>query len=103
MKKVFKSFRQDKSANIQMIGMVIGIFVTLLISVLVLYNILGAMDYSEIDNRLDTSLSDGNTQDAENASVALMSQSETFFTIAPIIGIVIVAVVILSYVGRIGG
>lgn len=98
MRKILK----NKEADVRMIGMVVGLFITLLIAVLVLYNVVGSINYTDVDNKLDTALGDGNTQDTENASNALLTQSETFFTIAPIIGIVIVAVVILSYVGRIG-
>ena len=100
-----KKFLKDENANIQMIGTVVGIFVTLIIAVLVLYNVLGSIDYSTVDDNLADQLTNDGVNDeayAENASVALMDQSNTFFTIAPIIGVVVVAVIILGYVSRIG-
>jgi hypothetical protein len=39
---------------------------------------------------------------SNNATNGINSQAGTFFTIAPIIGIVIVAVVVIGYVQRIG-
>ena len=101
-----KKFLENEEANIKMIGTVVAIFVTLIISVLVLYNIVGSIDYTTVDDNLAAQLTDdgvNNEAYAENASNALLSQSETFYTIAPIIGIVIVAVIILGYVTRIGG
>ena len=89
-----------------MIGMVIGIFVTLIIGVLVLYNVVGSIDYSSVDTNIRNKLTadePNNEAYTENASNDLLGQSETFFTIAPIIGIVVVAVIILGYVGSIGG
>ena len=100
-----RKFLKNKEADVRMIGMVIGIFVTLIIGVLVLYNVVGSINYSGVDDNIQVMLTaDGPNSEAytENASNSLLGQSETFFTIAPIIGIVVVAVVILAYVGRIG-
>lgn len=90
-----RSLRNDNSANVKTIGMVIGIFVTLLITVLVFYNIAASIDTTTID----ASLTGTPSADALDDT---MDQAATFFTIAPLVGIVIVAVVILGYVGRIG-
>jgi len=84
----------ENEANVQMIGGVVGILVTLIIAVLVFYNIAASIDYTGADAVLPGS-------PAENATIDTMDQAATFFTIAPIIAIVVVAVVILQYVGKI--
>jgi len=91
-----KEFLRNDSADVKMIGVVIGILVTLIVAVLVFYNIAGSIDTADIDAKLTGT-------PAENATQATMDQAGTFFSIAPIIAIVIVAVVILGYVSRIGG
>ena len=88
------SLRKDDKANVQMIGAVVGIFVTLIIAVLVFYNIAGSIDTTTIDAGLTGT-------PAANATDDTLDQAATFFQIAPIIGIVVVAVVILNYVGKI--
>lgn len=77
-----------------MIGGVVGILVTLIIAVLVFYNIAGSIDTTTIDASLSGT-------PAANATDDTLDQAATFFTIAPIIAIVVVAVVILKYVGQI--
>ena len=89
-----KKLLKDDDANTQMIGAVVGILVTLIIAVLVFYNIASSIDVSSLD-------ADFNGTPAQNATEATLDQAGTFFTIAPIIAIVIVAVVILGYVSRI--
>jgi len=89
-----KSFLKDEDADARMIGGVVGILVTLIIAVLVFYNIAGSIDATTIDADLTGT-------PAANATEATLDQAATFFTIAPIIAIVVVAVVILKYVGQI--
>ena len=101
-----KSLRADDNADVKMIGGVVGILVTLMISILVFYNIAASIDSSSVDTDLQqTGLAGGaathNYTYAANATSDILDQSITFFTIAPIIAIVIVAVVILKYVGQI--
>jgi len=101
-----KSLRADDNADVKMIGGVVGILVTLMISILVFYNIAASIDSSSVDTDLQqTGLAGGaathNYTYAANATSDILDQSITFFTIAPIIAIVIVAVVILRYVGQI--
>jgi len=79
-----------------MIGAVVGIFITLIIAVLVFYNIAGSIDATTVDASLTGT-------PAQNATDDTLDQAATFFQIAPIIGIVVVAVVILGYVNKIGG
>ena len=90
-----KSLLKNDEADVKMVGAVVGILVTLIIAVLVFYNIAGSIDTTTIDASLTGT-------PAKNATDDTLDQAATFFQIAPIIAIVVVAVVILSYVGRIG-
>ena len=92
MRKLFGKNR----AQMGMVGAAIGLFITLIIAVLIYYNIAGSINTTTIDANLPGT-------PAANATTATNSQAATFFTIAPIIGIVIVAVVVIGYVQRIGG
>lgn len=92
MRKLFG----NKLAQMGMVGAAIGLFITLIISVLIYYNIAASVDTTTIDAKLPGS-------PAANATTATNNQAATFYTIAPIVGIVIVAVVVIGYVQRIGG
>ena len=92
-----KPILKDDKADVRMIGGVVGILVTLIIAVLVFYNIAGSIDTSTIDAEFDPTAA----TPSQNATDATLNQADTFFTIAPIIAIVVVAVVILKYVGQI--
>jgi O-antigen/teichoic acid export membrane protein len=78
-----------------MIGAAVGLFITLAIVVLIYYNVMASLDTTSIDAKLPGT-------PAANATGYINSQAATFFTIAPILGIVIVAVVVISYVKQIG-
>ena len=93
--KLVKPFLKDEEADAKMVGAVVGILVTIIIAVLVFYNIAGSINASTIDSDLTGT-------PAQNATDDTLDQAATFFQIAPIIAIVIVAVVILGYVSRIG-
>jgi len=88
---------KDEQADVKMIGMVVGILVTLIIAVLVFYNIAGSIDTTTVD----ANFGGVNTTPSANATDDTLDQTATFFSIAPIIAIVIVAVVILGYVSKI--
>ncbi len=62
---------------------------------LIYYNIVASIDTTSIDAKLPGT-------PAANATAQINSQAQTFFAIAPIVGIVIVAVVVISYVQCIG-
>ena len=105
-----RKFLKNEHADIKMIGMVIGLLVTLLIAIMVIYNIAGSLDPEALDAKSFGRTSTGGTTagneqmnqtPAGNSTTPILDQSATFFTIAPIIAIVVVAVVILSYVGKI--
>ena len=101
--------KMDDQGNVQMVGMVVGVLVTLIIAVLVFYNVSSAIDHSDIDDNIQENvygftgndLVNDNVTYAGNSTDDIMDQAATFFTIAPIIAIVIVAVIILKYVGDI--
>jgi len=90
---------KNEDADVKMIGAVVGILITIIIAVLVFYNIAGSIDTTTIDDNIGGA----KTNYSQNATSDIMDQSATFFQIAPIIAIVVVAVVILGYVNRIGG
>jgi O-antigen/teichoic acid export membrane protein len=93
--ELIKKLKQDDKGQMSFIGAAVGLLITLAIVVLIFYNIVGSLDTTSIDAKLDGT-------PAANATRAVMDQSATFFTIAPIIAIVIVAVVVIGYVQRIG-
>jgi len=78
-----------------MVGQAVGLLITLIIVVLVYYNIAASVDTTGIDAKLPGT-------PAGNATTGINTQAATFFTIAPIIVLVIVAVVVISYVKMIG-
>lgn len=92
----------------KMIGAVVGILVTLIVSILLFYNIAGSIDTTTVDSDVAIASTSpagnrANVTYAANSTTDILDQAATFFTIAPIIAIVVVAVVILSYVSKIGG
>lgn len=97
----------DEKADVKTIGAAVGILITLMIAILVLYNIAGAIDPHTLDQTWgNTHTGDQgavayNITPSQNATNATLDQAATFFTIAPIIVIVMIAVVILKYVGMI--
>ena len=92
---MMKKLLDNDEADVKMVGAVVGILVTLIIAVLVFYNIAGSIDASGVDADLTGT-------PTQNATDDTLDQAATFFQIAPIIAIVVVAVVILGYVSRIG-
>ena len=88
--------RFNSQGSTQIIGAVVGILITLIIAILVFYNVADSIDTSSIDANFDGTPS-------ANATDDVFDQTGTFFSIAPIIAIVAVAVVVLGYVQRIGG
>jgi len=108
-----RSLIKNKTGTVQDIGMAVSILVAIVIAIVVVYNMAGSMDMGDVDteivnNNIDVmnERSGGgslNTTYAGNATVDILDQSATFFTIAPLVVVVLVAVVILSYVMQIGG
>lgn len=92
-----KKLLNNKKADVRVVSQAVGILVLIFVSILVFYNIAASIDYDTVDGNIGAA----HAQPALNASNATMDQAATFYTIAPIIVIVIVAVVILRYVGMI--
>ena len=99
----------NNHAQMSMIGVAVGLLITLMIVIVIYYNISASINTSHVDaafNRgkvgwLETGTN--GSRPATNATTQINNQAATFFTIAPIIAIVIVAVVVIGYVQRIGG
>jgi len=89
-----KELLKNKAGDVRTISTAVGILITLIIAILVFYNVAAGIDTTTIDAGLTGTPSANATDDT-------MSQAATFFQIAPIIVIVLVAVVILRYVGMI--
>jgi len=85
----------NNKAQMGMVAAAVGLFITLIIAILIYYNVANSIDTTTIDASLTGT-------PAANATDAINTQAATFFSVAPIIGIVIVAVVVISYVQRIG-
>lgn len=94
-----KQLLRNDQADVKLVGLVVGIFVTLIVAILVFYNVASNIDTSTIDGNFGGA----NETPSANATDSVFDQATTFFNVAPIIGIVVVAVVILGYVGRLGG
>ena len=99
MKQRLLGFLKSDHADVQMIGAVVGILITLIVAALVFYTVAGNIDNASIDS----SFGGVNETPSLNATNDVLEVSGTFFSIAPITAIVVVAVVILGYVSRIGG
>jgi len=89
-----RKFVKNHAADMGSIGFVVGLLITIIVSILVFYNIAASIDTTTIDADLTGT-------PAANATADTLDQASTFYTIAPIIAIVVVAVVILGYVKRI--
>ena len=98
---MFRKLKNNNYADVGSIGFVIGLLITLIVSILVFYNIAASIDVSDIDSDLQTATGDTAMTAADNATTNTLEQAETFYSIAPIIAIVVIAVVILGYVKRI--
>jgi hypothetical protein len=91
-----RTIYKNKSAQAGMVGIALGILITIIIGALVYYSIAGSIDTTSIDAKLDGT-------PAGNATTAANNQASTFFTLAPLLAIVVVAIVVIGYVNRIGG
>jgi len=93
-----------KHGQMAMVGAAIGLFITLIISVLVYYNISASVyDTTTVTDAMAKTTKGQAINASVNATTSINNQAETFYIIAPIVAVVIVAVVIIGYVQRIGG
>jgi hypothetical protein len=75
--RTMKQFLYGKDrAQMGMVGAAVGLLITLIIVVLIYYNITASIDTTAIDAKLPGS-------PAANATAQINAQAATFFTIAP--------------------
>jgi hypothetical protein len=89
----------NEKGNVGTIILAVATAITIAVSIIIVYSILGGMDVTTIDSKLDGT-------PAKNATNSLIAGLSTFFTISPIYLIVLVAVAIIGavmgimYVGK---
>jgi len=82
---------QSNEGNVSTIILAVATAITIAISILIIYSILGGMDTTTIDSKLPGT-------PALNATTSLIAGLSTFFTISPIYLVVLVAVAIIGAV-----
>jgi hypothetical protein len=87
MRKIMK----NEEANVDMILTAVIAGVMFAIAIPIIYSVLGGIDYTSVDAKLEGT-------PATNASVSLLSNLATFFTIGPIYLVVVAAVGIIAAV-----
>ena len=99
---MLRRFLQNKNADMNMIITAIILAIALGVGLLVVWNVLGTLDTDTVDSEISENIygnaSSWNIRPAYNASLELESNLETFYTVAPIVLIVVAAVGILGYV-----
>ena len=94
--------RQLVSNNHADLDMIIGavvVAITLAISIIVVWNVVGSVDTTSLDTAVRTATGGTAGQtDATNATDDLSTNLQTFYTVGPIVLIVMAAVGILGYV-----
>lgn len=86
-----KKLVSNKEADVNMILAAVIMAIALAVSVLIVYNVIGSVDTTTIDAGLTGT-------PATNATYALVNNTDTFYTVAPIALIVVAAIGILGYV-----
>jgi hypothetical protein len=83
-----------------MILAAVTVAITLAVSVIIVLNVLGAVDVTDADNTIAANLGHNasHMNPGANATTDLQTNIETFYTVAPIVLIVMAAVGILAYV-----
>ncbi len=87
-------------ADLNMILGAVVVMVMLAISIVIVWNVVGAIDTTDLDTAVDGNFIDSGaaSTEASNATTDLTDNLETFYTVAPIVLIVMAAVGILGYV-----
>ena len=90
----------DNKGNVGTIILAVATAITIAVSILIIYSILGGMGTTTIDSTLAHNLGKNATfyKPAGNATGSLTAGLGTFFTIAPIYLVVLVAVAIIGAV-----
>ena len=96
-----KRLCKNSHAQMNLVVAAVALFMTLLISILIYYNIAGVSVHTH-DYAAESNATAALWNQSNNATSSINNQAATFYTVAPIIGIVIVAVVVIGYVKNIG-
>ena len=86
-----RSLLRNKDGDMSMILAAVVMAIALAIGIIIVFNVIAAVDTSTIDAGLTGT-------PAANATNDLLTNTETFYTVAPIAMIVVAAVGILGYV-----
>ena len=88
-------------STLSLVGAAIAIFILLIIGITVFFNIAADLNPVSLDTTLESegATEGGTVQNATNSSVTMFS---TFSEVAPIIGLVIIAVAILGVIKLLG-
>lgn len=104
MKRLFR----NNHADVSVIGAAVAILAALMISIVVVYNVASSIDVSTTTER-SVNAARGYVNDQYNNSTpilnstdATLAQAATFYTLAPLVVVVIIAITILGYVMTIG-
>jgi len=87
----WKKLLPNKEADMGLVLTAVVMAIVLGVSVLIVFNVIATIDTSEVDD-------DFSGTPALNSTDSLLSNVQTFYTIAPIALIVVAAVGILSYI-----
>jgi hypothetical protein len=103
-----KCLKHNTTAQAGMVGIALGILITIIIGALVYFSIAGSVDTVGIDTKMGGTYNATSGQwtgphPCSNATNAANTQASTFFTLAPLLALVVVAVIIIGYVNKIGG
>ena len=97
-----RSLTKRDDADMNMILTSIVLAITFAISIIVVWNVMASVDANDADDDIQTNIyGDGtitNIRPAHNATNDLISNLETFYTVGPIVLIVVAAVGILMYI-----
>jgi len=81
----------DRHGNVGTIIMAVTVAIVLAISIIIVYSILGGLDVTTIDSKLDGT-------PAKNATGSLLTGLSTFFSLAPLYLVILAAVAIVGAV-----
>jgi heme/copper-type cytochrome/quinol oxidase subunit 2 len=91
-----RNFLRNKHGDMNMVLTAVVLAITLAISIVIVWNVMGSIDTTSVDAALRKI--DPNTNVSRNATESISENLEIFYTISPIILIVVAAVAILGYV-----
>ncbi|MEM0493252.1 MAG: hypothetical protein QXS02_04805 [Candidatus Thermoplasmatota archaeon] len=97
--KANRKFINDKTAAVGTIAMAIVVAITISISMLIIYSILGSLNIPSLDTQLQQALGKGSSfTPVANGTNALLGGLGVFYQLAPLYLIVLIAVAIIGVV-----